>query len=268
MIIDVHQHVGSLAGYASVRRNASVERNDVSIRRETNARFGISHAVIQPAFEYSASEASLSIRKLNDAMARYAAENDFVVAALGVVDLFAMEDPRSEAERAISELGLAGIAWHTRFQRAPTNALSVMDVIEACPSTTRLVGVHCVAESTLEAPWRLETLLAAFPTRSFLALSSLTGPSQCAEMIELCRRRPNLYLETAGLYPLGLWIERFIDQVGPDRLMFGTDLYLDPPLFRHNYAQQAVEAAHISDAAREAIYYANAARVLCLTDRI
>jgi predicted TIM-barrel fold metal-dependent hydrolase len=258
MLIDVHQHVGSVAAFFSTVRDEPGEQRDGPRRRAANTQFGITYAVMQPAFEYPTTQGAASVRAVNDEIARYVSENDFAVAGLGVVDPLSMDDAASEANRIVSDLHLAGISWHTRFQRMPTNALPIFDIIEACPSSTRVIGVHCVAESTLEAPWRLESLLEAFPERRFLALSSLTGPSQSDEMIEICRRRPNLYLDTAGLSPLGLWIERLVAKVGSDRLLFGTDLYLNPPLFRHNYAFQSIEAAHISDLDRERIYNQNA----------
>jgi predicted TIM-barrel fold metal-dependent hydrolase len=180
------------------------------------------------------------------------------VAALGVVDPLAMRDAAAEGERAVRDLHFAGISWHTRFQRLPTNSPLVFEVIDALPSNTRVVGVHCVAESKMEAPWRLEAMLDAFPNRQFLALSSLTAPSQASEMIEICRRRPNLLLETAGVVPLGLWVERAVHSIGSQRLLFGTDLYVRPHLFRHNYALHEIEAARITDADRERILRRNA----------
>jgi predicted TIM-barrel fold metal-dependent hydrolase len=75
-------------------------------------------------------------------------------------------------------------------------------------------------------------------------------------------RHSNLYVEIGGMVPLGLWIEEFVDKVGSDRLLFGTDLYTSAPLFRHNYAKALVDHAHVSEQDRELIYSGNILRLL------
>jgi predicted TIM-barrel fold metal-dependent hydrolase len=257
LVIDCHQHIGS--GAAIMGSAADAEEPDEERDREAACReLGISHAIIQPAFEYRTTQGDLSVRALNDNIAAYVERHEWVVAGLGVVDPLAMTDPVGEAERIVGTLGLSGLAWHNRFQRLPTNSPDVLRVIDACPRETRVIAMHSIGESRIEAPWRLGVVATMFPHHRFLAMSSLTAHSQCDEMIQLCRRCPNLYLETANLSPVGLWIERIVASIGAERLLLGTSFYLDPPVFRHNYALQAVEAAHITDNDRERILARNA----------
>jgi predicted TIM-barrel fold metal-dependent hydrolase len=262
IVIDSHQHIGSIGNVfgLSVSEHLSADA-DATDRRTTMTQLGITHAIVQPGFHYSTSRGEQEVRDVNDAIADYVRRHEFAVAGLAVVDPSVTRDPAAEANRAITDLGLAGLTFHSRFQRIPVNAPPILEAIDACPLNTRVIGVHCVAESALEAPWRLELLLETFPQRTFVAMSSLTGNSQCEEMVQLCRRYKNLYLDTSGILPLGLWVERIIKVVGSERLLYGTDMYLNPPLFRHNYALQAVMAADIDDDARTNIFSRNAARL-------
>jgi hypothetical protein len=223
---------------------------------------GIDQCVIMPGFTYNTATGDKAIRDINDQISHYAAANEFVVGSFAIVDPLAMEDPDAEAHRVVSELGCLGLAWHNRFQRVWMNADPVKRLIRACPEETRLIACHCVAESHMEAVWRLEELLYEFPERKFLAMSVFTAHSQCSEIIQVAARHSNLYVEIGGMVPLGLWIEEYVDKVGSDRLLFGTDLYTSAPLFRHNYAKALVDNAHISEQDRELIYSGNILRLL------
>jgi hypothetical protein len=223
---------------------------------------GIDQCVILPGFTYRTGGGDKAIRDINDQIAQYAAANEFILGAFGIVDPLAMQDPDAEVHRVVSELGFLGLAWHNRFQRVWMNADPVRRLVRACPDETRLIAFHCVAESHMEAVWRLEELLYEFPEKKFLAMSVFTAHSQCSEIIRVAARHSNLYVEIGGMVPLGLWIEEFVDKVGSDRLLFGTDLYTSAPLFRHNYAKALVDHAHVSEQDRELIYSGNILRLL------
>jgi predicted TIM-barrel fold metal-dependent hydrolase len=266
-VIDCHQHIGSIANFMGVSttgRRSEIVESDASLRRAANEHLGIGQAVVQPSFEYRVSKGAESITELNDATAAYVRDNGFAATGFGVVDPLSMDNVEDEVERAIATLGLCGLSWHARFQRIPTNAPAILRAIDACPSTTRVIAVHCVGESRMEAPWRLSELMDAFPNRAFLALSSLTAHSQCDEMIDLCHRYPNLYIETAGLQPVGLWIEKIVTALGSERLLFGSDLYVDPLMLRHNYALEEIEASNLREDDRENILRRNAIRLFGL----
>jgi predicted TIM-barrel fold metal-dependent hydrolase len=270
MIIDCHQHVGSLRSFmpSSIPRLGGEDPMvaDAAARIEFMARIGVDRAIVMPAFEYSVVNGDADIRRLNDTTAQYVKENDFAVGGFAIVDPFATADPVAETHRAVEELGLFGVAWHGRFQRVPSDSDLVRNVIRHAPASTKVFVIHCVAESSLEAPSRLARLAEEFPDRTFLALSSLSSHSQCEEMIRLAARHENVLLDTSSLIPLGLWLERLVHAVGSSRLLYGTDLYLNPPMFRQNYPLNALHEADITDADRTAILHDNAVRVFGLDD--
>jgi predicted TIM-barrel fold metal-dependent hydrolase len=81
-------------------------------------------------------------------------------------------------------------------------------------------------------------------------------------VIRLAARYPNLYSDIGGMLPLGMWIEQYVDQVGADRLVYGTDHYPASPIFRYNYAKALVDHARISEEDRELIFSGNILRLL------
>jgi uncharacterized protein len=270
MIIDCHQHVGEASNILGATASQPADDYlawDAQMRLAQSQAMGVDRVIVMPAFEYPTYEGPTSVRAQNDRIAEYLRRFPWAAAGLAIVDPLADPHPELELQRVVNELGLAGIAIHGRFQRVPTNAGLIRSLLLQAPASLRLVAVHAVAESRMEAPWRLAELAGDFPQLTFLALSSLTAHSQCDEMIEICRRLPNVLVDLAGLVPLGLWIERFVDRVGSDRLLFGTDLYVDPPLFRYCPLPRQIETAHISDEARENICFRNAVRIFGLDDQ-
>ena len=161
---------------------------------------------------------------------------------------------------------MLGISWHNRFQRLRIDSPPVFDAVAMAQDDNLVWVFHCVADSAMEAPWRLEPLAAAFPNQRFLVLSSLGSTGTATQMYEICQRRHNIMLDLGVLHPVGLWIERLVKKIGSERFLFGTDFYTDPMSFRHNYVLRELEAAHVSDEARENILYKNAIRYFRLPD--
>jgi predicted TIM-barrel fold metal-dependent hydrolase len=260
MTVDVHHHLhGTFATSGNVTRATSDDRES---HRAFMHKMGMDRCLVLPAFDYPTIDGDGAVRAVNDMIAEYAGAADFVLGAFGAVDPIAMKDPEAEAVRVIDELGFVGVVWHTRFQRMPTNAPAIKRVIKACPANTKLIGVHCVADSTMEATWRLEELIEENPDRTFLAMSSLTGWSQCLAVVRLARRYENLYVELGGIIPLGSWVEQLVEVTGGDRVLFGSDFYTNNLMFRHNYVQAIVDHADISEEQRGKIYSGNILRLL------
>jgi hypothetical protein len=76
--------------------------------------------------------------------------------------------------------------------------------------------------------------------------------------MEVARRYPNVYLELTAAYAVRGLIERMVETVGEQRIIFGYDL----PWFDPHYAIGCVVMAHISESARRAILRENALRLL------
>lgn len=111
-------------------------------------------------------------------------------------------------------------------------------------------------DSSLDGPEEAEKILKRYPNLIFIAGHSFHG--RWHKAVELVNAYPNLYLElTAVLDDRGV-LDYFINEIGSDRILFGTDL----PWFSTHHGIGAVLSAEMTDDDRRNIFYRNGARLL------
>ena len=78
-------------------------------------------------------------------------------------------------------------------------------------------------------------------------------------MPQILKKYPNAYLDLSGtgLFRYGM-LKHGVDMVGAEKFLFGTDYPITNP---HMYVQ-AVEFEHITEEAKDMIFYQNAERIL------
>ncbi|MEW6301760.1 MAG: amidohydrolase family protein, partial [Thermodesulfobacteriota bacterium] len=77
--------------------------------------------------------------------------------------------------------------------------------------------------------------------------------------IDVARRLPNVLLETSGM-PMHTKIKEAVDQVGEDRVLYGSDI----PFHHPSVEMQRVRVAGLTEAQLRKVFYGNAARLLNL----
>ena len=108
--------------------------------------------------------------------------------------------------------------------------------------------------------WPLEPVIAANPDMTFEAAHPGDRDS-VPKHIERMRKYDNVYLDLAGtgIFRFGC-IRRLVDEVGEDRILFGTDYPIcNPDMYVH-----AVLGEHLGDRVTQKIFHDNAARLLKL----
>jgi predicted TIM-barrel fold metal-dependent hydrolase len=119
-----------------------------------------------------------------------------------------------------------------------------------------LVLVHTWGGSDYNCLRHAEEVLERYPNLIFIAGHSFHGKWEGA--VELAARYPNLYLElTAVLDDRGV-LDYFVDKLGSERILFGTDL----PWFATHHGIGAVMSADITDDDRRNILYRNGKKLL------
>lgn len=233
-IFDVHHHVGSLGIGSSDQAPAKTAGDDYESRVALMDKYGIDIAAVMPSLQYERTEGIRDTRRVNDRIAAYRDRHvdRFPVACGTVEPLYDANVAIAEIERMAGELSFKGIVWHSRFQGAFLDDRRMDPLIDAATAHALLVFVHVFADSKLEAPWTLENLAGRHGETTFVALDAFTGSGESEAMISIARRNANIYFETAGAFGLGRVLERFVDAVGADRLVFGSDLYASPPWWR------------------------------------
>ena len=118
------------------------------------------------------------------------------------------------------------------------------------------VLIHC-GHPVYSLPWSIEELVVAFPhVRVVLGHMGHCNTIYINGAIDVAARNPNVYLETSGM-PMPTKIREAVDRVGPDRVMFGSDI----PFHHPKVEIDRVKLAGLSPAELEGVLSTNARRL-------
>lgn len=119
-----------------------------------------------------------------------------------------------------------------------------------------LVLAHTWGGSAYDGEHIVREVASRYPNVKLLLGHSCHGAWDAA--IDLARDFPNVYLELTAVFDDRGVIERFVEGVGSDRMLFGTDL----PWFDPHHAIGVLIDADITDTDRHNICHRNAERLL------
>lgn len=221
-VVDVHQHLTLGEGTGPGQ--------PLEPRLEVMDRFGIDQAILLPPSGAFGGARPSAAAVNEQAAAVVAASAGRFPCGVAHVDL---GDGPLECARvidhAVGVLGLRGVAWHHRFQGEYLDHPAMPGLLRQCARLGVPALVHVIAGSGLESLWRLDSLLRACPEATVCALDAFSSTEQAAEATELAARHPNLSCDLGAMISVSGWtIRKFLDTAGPDRLLFGTDLYMTP----------------------------------------
>ena len=268
-VFDVHQHFGLVQideGPALEEAAWDLDR-DYRQRIAVMDRFGIAKCAISPTLQYERPKGQADTRRFNDLAAEYRRRyKERFPVALGTVEpLHGEKEGLVELERMAGELKLDGVVWHHHFQGSSMVDRRMWPFLKKTAELRMPAFVHVMAESMLESAWQLEVLAGAFPEVTFVALAGLTEFTQIRYMLSICKRFPNIYVETAALFSLGRVLEEFVEQIGSTRILFGSDLYLNPLTYEVPYVLLGIrESRLLLERDKENIFWNNAHRLFKL----
>jgi predicted TIM-barrel fold metal-dependent hydrolase len=201
---------------------------------------------------------------------------------------FAHHDPFSsnapaELERAVRMLGLRGYKVIAPFHPHRLDDDRLYPLWEACERLGIPVLIHfgplryegIVAGPNI-SPLVLQDVARAFPGVPFIVPHFGCGyPRELLHVMWVCG---NVYVDTSGSNEWMRWMpydldlkalfKKFLETVGPQRIIFGTDSSWFPRGFARKYLDVQMAACRelgISDADLRSIFAGNAARLLGLT---
>jgi predicted TIM-barrel fold metal-dependent hydrolase len=270
-IFDIHQHLGSLAvggGTGDLKEGSAWNiEEDYARRVELMNKFNIRTGGVMPASQYLRPNGIADTRAMNDLMAEYRKcyQERFPV-ALGTVEPLHGEEAGAQEIRRIAEnLHLDGVVWHHRWQGVFINDKIMNAFVQVLAEYQLPAFIHLFSESNMEAPWRFEDLAEQHPDVTFIALDAFSSGSQSQHMMKIARRCANVLFETAALFPLARVIEQFVAQFGSERLLFGTDLYLEPLMWHTPHVlYEILHAQTLTDQDKKNIFWNNACKLFGL----
>lgn len=248
-VVDVHQHLG-----------AGEDAGGQQPRLDILDRFGIDRAVLLPPSGAFGGQAR-SAAEINEATASVvAAHPGRFLCGVAHVDLSAgAAECARVIDQAVTGLGLRGVAWHHRFQGAYLDHPAMPELLRQCARLGVPALIHVISGSGLEAAWRLGALLRACQDTTVCALDAFSSTEQAGEITELAERHENLLCDLGAMISVAGWtIRRFLDSAGPDRLLFGTDLYMTPRTWHAPGPLYEVLHMDIPPAAKQQILAGNA----------
>jgi len=175
------------------------------------------------------------VRRNNDITAKYVEEHP---------DLFygwARADPRhgeaavEEFRRCVEELGLVGLKLHFRDSPVRVSEPAFEPLAEAAVDMGVPILSHVQQRSEPQASeefWEAESwsedvaaLAESFPDLTFLS-AHIGGGTRWEYRLKMVREYDNVYMDTSGSNCEAGIIERAVEELGVDRVVFGTDMPL------------------------------------------
>ncbi len=270
-VLDVHHHVGSafralggdIGGAAGMSDKAFIQK-ELDSRLEIMDSGGVEQAIVIPGHGYERANGIADTRAENDAIAAY---SDRMPArfpgAVGIVEPRDGAASLDELTRCREELGLVGISFHTRFQGVSLDSQWIQTYCKHMALLGLVPVIHAMDETPEESLWKLAVLARAVPDTPVLALDAFGSYEATRQCFFIAEVAPNIVFDTSLSYNFD-FIEDFARQFGPERVVFGTDLYSHPVGRRISHILEQIMASELSDEAKGAILAGNARRLFGL----
>jgi hypothetical protein len=212
MIVDADVHLSSLREGNRITVEELLRRMD---------RAGVTRALawLQPAYFRDVEGGN---RYIFECVRRYPER----IIGFGWVDPhFGLEKCLEEIKRCTGEYGFVGVKLNGAQNEFPIDDEQVcLPLIEAIVETGKLLAFHIGADSFENThPFRLAKIARRFPTATILAvhMGGAAVPDLSRAMLEFAQECPNIYLIGSAVSAPA--VLRAIQQLGPERVLFGSD---------------------------------------------
>lgn len=207
---------------------------------------GIDRAVVCPA-----RPRAYHLGPANDLVAAAVRRYPSKLVGFARVDPLQRQEAVAEAERAFTQLDLAGLFIHPWEETFPVNSPLVNEIVAVAAKHGRSVIV-AAGYPWLSEGLQLGELAGRFPAVTFLATNggqiNISGLGTTDVLMAL-EAHPNIVLQTAGVYRED-FLERVVDLFGASRLVFATGA----PVFDPRLEVRRVAWAHFKEAEREQVF--------------
>jgi predicted TIM-barrel fold metal-dependent hydrolase len=229
-VIDAHQHYTlpgedeALFGQQPAMESERYARLELEERLRAMRAEGIEQAVIMPGHGYLRPHGIADTRRINNGISAYqqACPDRFPVALAVAEPLFGTES-LTELDRVRDELGLVGVAFHTRFQGVPADHRLVVRLIERMAELGLTPFCHA-GDSSEEEVWRILSVARGMPEVTIVVLDAFDRLEKANQALVCAGLAENLIFDTAGCADFE-FILRFTARCGAGRLMFGSGRY-------------------------------------------
>lgn len=267
-VFDVHHHVGrafdALGGELDPGDGGRDELAALELadRLRIMDEGGVRQAMVIPGHGYLRPRGIIDTRAVNDEIAAYRDRTParFPVAC-GIVEPRDGAAAFDEIDRVDDELGLVALSFHTRFQGVSLDSRWIVRCLERMGERGLVPVVHAMDDTPEEALWKLAAVARELPDLTLLALDAFGGFEATRQCFFVADVAPNIVFDTSLSYNFD-FIEDFARRFGPERVVFGTDLYSHPVGRRISHLLPQIEASALTDAEKAAVLGGTARRLL------
>jgi len=229
--IDAHAHIGRYEGIFDVEIDAGEFVEDMDLHN-------IEKAIIS----------SLDNEKIREAIENYP---ERLIGAVWV-------DPtegKNSVERIfhyIENHGFKGVKLHPLLHSYVANADVVHPIIRAAGDLDVPVFIHS-GHPPFSLPWSIAQLAENFPEVDIVMVHMGHGHAVYIQAaIDVAKVSPNLFLETSGM-PMHTKIKEAYEEVGSDRIVFGTDV----PFHHPSVEIRRAEVSGLNEEQLKDLFYRN-----------
>ncbi|MFF0346020.1 amidohydrolase family protein [Kribbella sp. NPDC004875] len=177
------------------------------------------------------------------------------IAAYAVINPW--QDPERELDRLAADERFVGIKVHPSLHRYPVTGARYAGVWEFAASTGCPVLSHSEHHSPYDSPVLFETVAERFPGAPVILGHAGITPAGVDEAIAAAGRYGSLWLEVCGSQMTGPLIRSMVDQVGSDRVLFGSDF----PFIDQRMSLGRVVCAPLTESQRQDVLSGNARKL-------
>ena len=163
----------------------------------------------------------------------------------------------TELERAVGEWGMKGLKLHPQRHGYDADSKTPIRLMEAAERLGLTVSVHSGDKCCL--PWQIGHLARKFPSVPVI-MNHMGFRYYVDGAINVALETPNVYLDTV-LVSMPGYLRMAVDQVGADRVIYGSDYPVGHPASMI----AAIKAANIGTEAEALIMGDNLARIMKLS---
>lgn len=162
------------------------------------------------------------------------------------------EECRRKIEYYVDEKGFRGIKLNPLRQAYVADDAVLDPVMEEAQRRGIPVFIHS-GHPPYSLPWSIAFLAERFPDVKVVMIHMGHGHGVYIDAaLKMAKRFPNIYLEMSGM-PMGVKIRQAYEEVGKERIMFGTDF----PFHHPSVEIQKVLTCGLPEEALEDIFYNN-----------
>lgn len=170
------------------------------------------------------------------------------------------EETEAAIDLAVTKYGYRGIKLHpTSYSMHPFTE-PTLKILRKAAQYDIPVLFHC-SDENLTLPLQIGEAAEQCPQTKII-LAHMGGFRHGADAIRVCKRYPNVFMDTCE-FCFSAGIRHAVEELGPQRILFGTDLPTDNPLLEI----RKVKDAQLGAEAEEMVFFKNAAGLLKLDGR-